>query len=225
VTSVAAFLSGSDDPEIKDETTGDVSSDPVGVVTERVVNDQFVQMDDGQTRPVCQEPNCDKPCRKRRNSPDFFPYCAMHNAMHTGSGMASPKSQSYEALQEKRAKSARDVEEMVKGFFLPFQVGLMASGDAYCATALGVEVPPLAKAIGDISMEFRWIQTAVETTDKVSSLVQLAFHFARLCLMVSVHHQWIPYEGAIRFVVPPPDSVRMSPNGQPTFSDNGDSFT
>lgn len=225
MSSVADFLSGADDPSMVDEGETALSEDPVGVVTERQINDQFVTTDDGQVRPVCQEIDCDKPCRKRKNSPDFFPYCAKHNAIHTGSSMASPKSQSYEALTEQRAKGAKAVEENVKGWFSPIQVGLMASGDVYCATALGIEIPPMAKALGDLSIDFPWLQGALGTVDKWAALSQLAFHSARLAAMISVHHEWIPYEGAIRFLVPPPDSVRMSPNGQTPVDGNGATFS
>lgn len=223
--SVAEFLAGTDDPSLVPEEPQEFApAPPIGVIVEREV-EEFVTTETGETRPVCQEEGCQRPCRKRKNSPNFFPYCAKHNALHTGSAMASPKSQGYEELEKQRKKAVLDVTNSVIGFFQPIQLGLAASDDWYCATALSNTVPPMAQALGDLSEDFPWLQKAVGTVDKWAALTQFCLAVLKLGVMVSVHHEWLPYEGVVRFLAPPPDSIR--PGGAPltVVPDASASFT
>lgn len=175
-------------------------------------------------RPTCTEPGCEKPCRKRKNRDDFFPYCAMHNALHAGNQSSTPRSGDPMALQEARNRSAEKLAERVFGWGVMLQAGLIANDDRYCAAVLRQEWPLIAKASGELALDFDWLANGIEKVDKYGTLAMLIFHITKMGAAMAAHHGWVQYDGVIRFLIPPmnPDTTatmksNVPPQAEPSY--------
>lgn len=153
-------------------------------------------------RPVCSEPGCGRPCRKRRGAEGFLPYCSIHNTAHAGGG-GSPKSRDPKLLEEARNASAKRIEQQLTGWLALLQRGLVVQEDWYCAKIVGEEGPAIAKAAADVAQDFDWVKTALEKTDKYGTLAILLVAVSKVGLAIGVHHGYVPYAGPIKFLVPP----------------------
>jgi hypothetical protein len=167
--------------------------------------------------PPCED--CGKPCRKAGRG--YSRWCLEHSRDHRGD--KAPKSRqpdSVKILADKRTAAVARTEKTVTQWLVMGQVGLIASGDIYCAKAIEEEGPPIARALAEVSQDFPMLRRAIETSDKWGALSVLAFHTGRLALIIGVHHNVVPYEGVVRFLVPAP-----FPTHEAVPSDNGHSAT
>jgi hypothetical protein len=137
-----------------------------------------------------------------KNKASLSAHIKWHDTMTAVGRDEAPKE-----LAAKRAKGAAATEEKVKNFFVPVQIGLIGSGDLYCAKAVGEDIPAIAKALGELGEDFPLLKQVVDLTDKWGAISQLAYHGARLAAAIGVHHEWLPYEGPIKFLIPPPPQV------------------
>lgn len=119
-------------------------------------------------------------------------------------GDKPPKSTSIVGSNQRKAQSVKKIEDQTSHWLGMIQIGLMASGDQYCAAAIGEEGPPIARSIAEVAQDFPLIKKVVESTDKWGALAVLTYHSMRLGLIIGVHHNAVPYTGIVRFMVPPP---------------------
>lgn len=131
---------------------------------------------------------------------------AAHHRWHD-TGSVVNRGKAPKELDDKRAKAVNETKEMVVNWFVPIQMGLLGSGDTYCAKAIGEEIPLIGTAVGELAEEFPLLKRVVTAGDKWAALGNLAYHVGRLAACVAVHHNLLPYAGPVRFLVPPPPEV------------------
>lgn len=137
-----------------------------------------------------------------KNKASLAAHIKWHDTMSAVGADQPPKE-----LAAKRARGAAATEEKVKNFFVPVQLGLLGSGDMYCAKMVGEDIPAIAKALGELGEDFPLLKQVVDLTDKWGAISMLAYHSARLIAGIGVHHEWLPYEGPLKFLIPPPPQV------------------
>ena len=85
-------------------------------------------------------------------------------------GIQTPKAdkppKSVRSIGTTKAASVQKVQDHVEHWFGFAQVGLLASGDQYCAWAIGQEGPFIAKSLAEVSQDFPMVKKVIEAGDK-----------------------------------------------------------
>jgi len=153
---------------------------------------------------ICEEPDCDNPCKKRGRG--YARWCDEHLFNHPNSPDKAPKSRVI-TVESKSQRKEKAKQSTLKLLTLP-QYMFIAKGDAYCSYMIGEIGPEIAENMGDIAANNKWVANMVERSETGLALAMLTVNVGRLCLAIAVHHEVIPYSGPIKLIVPrPPDKT------------------
>lgn len=163
---------------------------------------------------ICLEPDCGEPCVKRGRG--YAKWCGEHLFNHPNSNDdKAPRSRRVEPEDSDKAKAKRaaKAEDQVKALLSFAQLGLAAKGDVYCTWAIGETGDDIAKNVGVLASNIKWMASAVDKSENMFALLLLTMNVGRLVAMMGVHHDWIPYTGPVKILVPkpPPDSPTNIP--------------
>lgn len=163
------------------------------------VND-FPEEDSPPIR-ICEEESCEEPAKKRGRG--YSRWCTIHLEDHKGD--TSPRPSNPKTVTVSNDRVAKKAEEQAKAFLSVFQGAFLAKGDQYCAWALGETAEPIAKNLGMVASDFKFVAKMVDKSDKYFALTMLTYNVTRLGLMIGCHHDVIPYHSSMRFLgVPEP---------------------
>lgn len=108
-------------------------------------------------------------------------------------------------LEEKRKTKARlAAEKTTKKWLGMGLTAFAASGDMYCATAVGVNGKEIAESVGMLAEQFPWLAETLDSSDKYAAIVGVVWSLGRLGLTIAAHHNAVPYNNFTAMLIPDP---------------------
>jgi hypothetical protein len=151
---------------------------------------------------ICEEPGCGEPSVKRGRG--YARWCGEHLFNHPNSPeKAGPRSKVIAPTIDKN-KVKEKAEERVKALLGFAQMVTYSKGDEYCTWALGETGEPIAENIGILASNIKWIASSVEKSENIFAVAMLTLNVMKLGAMMGVHHEWIPWSGPVKMLVPKP---------------------
>lgn len=151
---------------------------------------------------ICEEPNCGEPCVKRGRG--YARWCGQHLFDHPNSpDKPGPRSKAVvPTVNKDKVKERAQARVMALLGFV--QMAMYAKGDEYCTYAIGETGEPIAENIGILASNIKWLAGAVEKSENLFAVAMLTLNVMKLGAMMGVHHEWIPYSGPVKMLVPKP---------------------
>lgn len=184
-----------------------------------ISDDEFPSEDEKPIR-ICVEPDCNNPCVKRGRG--YAKWCQEHLFNHPNTDDKT-KANATLVRPPDRGAVAKKAEKQVTALLGALQIAFVSQGDRYCAWAVGETAEDIASNAGILASDIKWVAKAVDAGDKYFAAMLLTLNVAKLGLMIGVHHDWVPYAGPIKFLVPKPPEKNVMPMNQANVRVVGDS--
>jgi hypothetical protein len=114
----------------------------------------------------------------------------------------------------RKSKIAAKAEKTTIRWLAMGQMVFVGKGDIYCANAMGMIGPDIAKSVGLVAVDIPWLSKYLEEGDKYTALATLLYSVGRLGLMMAVHHDLIPYNDYTKVLIPPiPEKENATKSG------------
>lgn len=181
-----------------------------------VLVDEEPEIPPVQTHEICNVAGCTNPVRERKpgargRAPTK---CELHSTVKTPKSRTPGSEQMNLLSEEERKKSQDKIEKTVRAWLSMLQLAMLARQDVYCARAIGDHGPAIGESLATIAQEFPLLKKTLEAGDKWTAILVLSWNLIQLGLKMGVHHNVVPYEGAIKFLVPnPPPRKQVNLDG------------